>query len=123
MRHRNAKATLNRPADQRRAMVRNLMTSLFAEGALTTTGARANTLAAEGEKMVTLLKRSLEKKEEFNAIRDAKKVLFTEEAQRAAVDYAKKTDKTSGFTRITKIGYRDGDGALQVQIELIAPTK
>lgn len=120
MRHRSAKATLNRPADQRRAMVRNLMTSLFAEGALTTTGARANVLASEAEKLITLVKRSLGKDQEFNAIRDLKQVLFTEAAQRAALEYAKNSKKTSGFTRSTKIGFRDGDAALQVQIELIS---
>lgn len=119
MRHRSAKATLNRPADQRKAMVRNLLTSLFQEGSVKTTNARAKVLQAEAEKMITLTKRSLDKNEEFNAIRDAKQVLFTEEAQRSLVEFAKNTKKTSGHTRATKIGIRDGDSALILKVDLI----
>jgi large subunit ribosomal protein L17 len=119
MRHRSGKATLNRPADQRKAMLRNLMTSLFLEGSVKTTNAKAKVLQAEGEKLVTLLRRSLSKNEEFNAIRDAKQVLFTEASQRAAVEFAKNTKKTSGFTRATRIGLRDGDAALIMQVDLI----
>ncbi len=120
MRHRSGKATLNRPADQRKAMLRNLMTSLFLKGSVKTTNAKAKVLQAEGEKLVTLLKRSLLKNEEFNAIRDAKQVLFTEASQRAAVEFAKNTKKTSGFTRATRIGLRDGDSALIMQVDLIS---
>jgi large subunit ribosomal protein L17 len=119
MRHRSGKATLNRPADQRKAMLRNLMTSLFLEGSVKTTNAKAKVLQAEGEKLVTLLKRSIAKNEEFNAIRDAKQVLFTEASQRAAVEFVKNTKKTSGFTRATRIGLRDGDAALIMQVDLI----
>ncbi len=119
MRHRNAKATLNRPADQRKAMVRNLVTSLFQEGSVKTTNARAKVLQAEAEKMITLIKRSLTKDEEFNAIRDVKQVLFTEASQRAAIEFAKNSNKTSGYTRATKIGIRDGDAALILKVDLI----
>ncbi len=120
MRHRSGKATLNRPADQRKAMLRNLMTSLFLEGSVKTTDAKAKVLQAEGEKLLTLIKRSLEKNEEFNAIRDIKQVLFTKASQTAALEFAKKTKKTSGFTRATRIGVRDGDGALIMQVDLIS---
>lgn len=123
MRHRNAKATLNRPADQRKAMVRNLVTSLFQEGSVKTTNARAKVLQAEAEKLITLIKRSLTKDEEFNAIRDIKQMLFTEAAQRGALEFAKSTKKTSGFTRATKLGIRDGDAALILQVDLISDAK
>ncbi len=123
MRHRSGKATLNRPADQRKAMLRNLMTSLFSEGSVKTTNARAKVLQAEGEKLITLIKRSLTKNEEFNAIRDVKQILFTEASQRAALEFAKNTKKTSGFTRATKIGIRDGDAALILKVDLISDVK
>lgn len=115
MRHRNKKATLNKPADQRKAMVRNLITSLFLTGIVKTTDAKAKVLASEAEKLITKIKG----KDSMNAIRDLKKVIFTEESSRKALDYVQKTKKTSGFTRITKIGYRAGDSALLMQVELI----
>jgi large subunit ribosomal protein L17 len=120
MRHRSGKATLNRPADQRKAMLRSLVTSLFQEGSVKTTDAKAKVLQADAEKLITLIKRSLAKNEEFNAIRDVKQVLFTESAQRAAIEFAKQTKKTSGFIRVTRIGMRDGDAALIMQVDLIS---
>jgi large subunit ribosomal protein L17 len=120
MRHRNAKATLNRPADQRKAMLRSLVTSLFEEGSVKTTNARAKVLQADAEKLITLIKRSLAKNEEFNAIRDVKQILFTEPSQRAAIEFAKNSNKTSGFTRVTRVGVRDGDAALIMQVDLIS---
>ena len=116
MRHRNKKAILNRPADQRKALMRNLLTSLFLTGHLTTTDAKAKALAAAADKLIALLK----KKEDANAIREMKKVLFTEEAQKAALEFVKKTKKQSGFTSKTRIGYRDGDAALKIKVALIS---
>ncbi len=116
MRHNNSKHILNRPADQRKALKRNLLTSLFLYGKVRTTEAKAKALSSEVEKLITTVKRQ---KEEFNAIRELKRVLFTENACRSALEYIKKTPKTSGFSRRVKVGYRDGDGALLVHVELI----
>lgn len=115
MRHRNKKAILNKPADQRKAMVRNLITSLFLTGVVKTTNARAKALSSEAEKLITRIK----EKDSMNAIRELKKVVFTEDASRKALDYVQKTKKNSGFTRITKIGHRAGDNSLLMQVELI----
>lgn len=115
MRHRVKKAILNRPADQRKALMRNLLTSLFLTGHLTTTDAKAKALVSAADELISLIKG----KEDSNAIREMKKVLFTEESQKAALNFAKKTKKSSGFTRKTRIGYRDGDAALKIKVELI----
>lgn len=115
MRHKNKKATLNRPADQRKALVRNLITSLFLNKKLQTTNAKAKALSSEVEKLITKVKG----KEDFNAIRDLMQVVFTEESSRSALEYIKGTDKVSGYTRLTKIGQRSGDGAQVIQVELI----
>ena len=116
MRHKNAKAILNRPADQRRSMVRNLLTSLFLYGKVQTTDARAKALSSAVEKLITLVKRQ---EEDFNKIRELNRVLYTENASRHALTYIMKTTKTSGFSRRVKIGFRGGDGALLVHVELI----
>lgn len=117
MRHRVKKATLNKPADVRKAMMRNLLTSLFEHGHVQTTDAKARALSAAAEKLVTLVKRQ---KEDFNAIRELKRVIFTESSSRKALTYMKATTKTSGFVRETKIRMRPGDGALIVQVSLIS---
>ncbi len=116
MRHRNTKATLNKPADQRRSMVRNLLTSLFLYGKVQTTNARAKALSSEAEKLITKAKGQ---KETFNSIRVFEQVLYMSEASKSAMKFIEKTKKTSGFTRATKIKNRVGDGALLVQVELI----
>ncbi|MDH3324185.1 MAG: bL17 family ribosomal protein [Candidatus Peregrinibacteria bacterium] len=115
MRHRNKKAILNRPADQRKALLRNLITSLFLTGKVKTTDAKAKALAKEAEKLISKVKG----KDKMNSIRELKKVIFSKESSIKALEYIEKTEKTSGFTRATKIGYRDGDNALLVQIELL----
>lgn len=115
MRHRNSKATLNRPADQRKALIRNLISSLFLYGKVKTTDAKARALASEVEKLITRIKR----KDDMNSIRELKKVVFTEESSRKALAYIKGTDKTSGYTRTTKVGLRAGDNALLIQVDLI----
>lgn len=115
MRHRNKKAILNRPADQRKALVRNLVGSLFLYGKVKTTDAKAKALVSAAEKLITKIKG----KDDMNAIRELKKVIFTEASSKKALNYAKATPKTSGFTRTTKVGMRAGDNALLMQVELI----
>lgn len=119
MRHRNSKNILNRPADQRKALVRNLLTSLFLYGKVKTTEAKAKALAQEADKLISLI----QGKETFNAIRELKAVLTTEESSKKALAFAQSTDKKSGFSRLTKIGFRQGDGALMIQVDLISPEK
>ena len=116
MRHRNNKATLNRPADQRKALVRSLITSLFLYGHVTTTDAKAKALQSEAEKLITLTKG---KETEFNKIRELNRVIFTEESSIKALSYIAASQKTSGFTRATKVRFRAGDNALLMKVELI----
>ncbi len=120
MRHRVSKPKLNRPGDHRRAMLRNLMTSLFLHEKVQTTDARARVLSSLAEKLITRVKAQ---KEEFNAIRELNRVLTNPGAAHSALEFSKKLKRTSGFTRMTKIRQRVGDGALIVQVDLIADKK
>lgn len=115
MRHRNKKAILGRPSDQRKALMRNLLTSFFEHGSLQTTQAKAKALKSAAEKLVTKARR----KDDMNAIRELKKVLYTETASRNALQFARTSKRLSGFTRATKVRYRAGDNALMVVVELI----
>ena len=119
MRHRNKKAILNRPADQRKALVRNLITSLFLTGRVTTTDAKAKALSSAAEKLITKVKRKTDAKDQMNAIRELNRVIFTEDSSKKALAFIENTAKNSGFTRLTKVGFRPGDNALKIQVELI----
>ena len=116
MRHRNTKAKLNRPLDQRKALIRNLLTSLFLEGKLQTTEAKAKALNSEANKLITRVR----SKDNMNAIRELNKVIFTEASSKKALQYIQSCkERTSGFTRLTKIGIRAGDSSPVIQVELI----
>lgn len=116
MRHRSTKIRMNRPADQRKALVRNLITSLFLSGKVQTTESKARALESEANKLITKIKG----KASSEAIRDLKRIIFTKESSKKALDYVNSNkDRASGFVRSTKLGYRAGDGALLVQVELI----
>lgn len=115
MRHRNTKAIIGRPADQRKALIRGLLTSFFEHGVLETTQTKGKALKSAAEKLVTKVRRH----DDMNAIRELKKVLYTETASRNALKFARENKRQSGFTRATKVRYRDGDNALMVVVELI----
>lgn len=114
MRHRNTKAILNRPADQRKALIRNLISSLFLYGKVKTTDAKAKALASAAEKLITKVRG----KDDMNAIRELNKVIFTEESSKKALAFVKGLERASGFTRTVKVGMRAGDNALLMQVEL-----
>lgn len=60
MRHKKKRHRLNRPADQRRALLRTLTTQVLKHGRVTTTEAKAKAVKSEVERMITLAKRGKE---------------------------------------------------------------
>ena len=116
MRHRVAGRTLGRPSGHRRAMFRNLVTDLLRYERITTTEAKAKEVRALAEKMITLGKEgglhSRHQAISFILDRKVTDKVFAEFASRYA-------ERSGGYTRITKIGSRLGDGAAMVQLELV----
>ncbi len=107
---------VGKDASYRKAMYRNLVTDLIGYGKVTTTEARAKKARGLVDGMITLGKRGgLHcRRQALSFIFDEKvtEKVFTELAQRYA-------SRPGGYTRITKIGRRLGDGADIVQLELI----
>jgi large subunit ribosomal protein L17 len=103
------------PAHER-LMLANLATALFDNGRIETTEAKARRLRPFAEKLITKAKRGdLHARRQVAAvIRDKTTVheLFTEIGPRYA-------GRPGGYTRITKIGQRSGDGAPMAVIELV----
>jgi len=116
MRHRIAGRGLGRSSGHRRAMFRNLVTDLFDYEKLIITEAKAKEVRGMAEKMITLAKHGgLSARRQVLAFVYDKKVvdkLFDDLASRFA-------ERPGGYTRITKLGPRLGDGAAMVQLELV----
>ncbi len=116
MRHKVAGRRLSRSSSHRRALFRNLVTDLLKYEKINTTEAKAKEARSMAEQMITLGKESglHSRRQALSFIIDEKVVdkVFTELASRYA-------ERPGGYTRITKIGPRLGDGAPVVQLELI----
>jgi len=103
------------PAHER-LMLTNLAASLFTHKSIKTTEMRAKRLRPVAERMITFAKRGdlHSRRRVLGMISDKTVVheLFTEIAPLVA-------DRQGGYTRITKLGFRKGDNASMVQIELV----
>ena len=107
---------LGRPSDQRRAMLRNLVTSFLKHGKIQTTVTRAKETRSLAEKMITLAKRG-----DLHARRQVLSFVTEEEVvKNLFTDIAPKyAERNGGYTRMYKIGPRRGDGAELVILELV----
>ena len=116
MRHRNSGKRLGRNTSHRKAMLRNMVTSLLEHEKITTTDARAKELRPITEKLITMAKRGdlHARRQVTEVVRDRKTVakLF----ERLAPRYA---DRPGGYTRIIKLGHRLGDNAALSMITLV----
>lgn len=117
---------LGSTSDQRKAMLRDLATSLIVSERIETTEARAKEVRSVVEKLITLGKkgdlasrrnaaktlRNVEILNEDDSTQTALQKLFGEIAERYS-------ERQGGYTRILKVGPRRGDGAESVIIELV----
>src|SRR5579863_1348010 len=120
MRHRRAGWKLGRNTEHRRALLRNLVTSLIVEERIETTVPKAKAMRPHVEKMITLGKNG-----SVSARRQAAAYLMTNEA----VDKLFSTisprfgDREGGYLRIVRTGFRPGDGGEKAFIELLGSEK
>ena len=116
MRHRKAGGKLGRSSGHRRALYRNLVTELFRHERIKTTEAKAKAIQPKAEKLITLGKRGTlhARRLAIGRLNDPEilKKLFDEIALRY-------TDRAGGYTRILRLGHRQGDNASMVLIELV----
>ncbi len=107
---------LGRPSDQRRAMLRNLVTSFLEHGKMMTTGTRAKETQSIAEKMITLGKRG-----DLHARRQALAYITKEDVVKKLFDEIapKYKERNGGYTRIMKVAPRRGDAAEVVVLELV----
>ena len=124
MRHRVVKTKLSRDLDHRKALLRNLATSLFERDKIETTLAKAKFVQPYAETLITkAIKTRLngEKITKFNTVKDLSAILYTEDSiKRLLNDIASRYESAKGgYTRIVMTGNRDGDNAKMARIELV----
>ena len=116
MRHRKAVLKLNRTPSHRKAMFRNMVTSLFKYERIKTTGPKAKEVSRWADHLITLAKRGdLHARRQALAIVREKAVvhkLFDQAAERFG-------SVSGGYTRVVKLGRRPGDAAPISLVELI----
>jgi|SRR5579859_358200 len=120
MRHLKAGWKLGRNTSHRRALLRNLVTSLILQERLETTVTKAKAMRPHVEKMITLGKRG-----DVAARRLAAGFLMTREAVDRLFDTVapRYGDREGGYLRIIRKGFRRGDGGETVYIELLGSEK
>jgi large subunit ribosomal protein L17 len=116
MRHKVAGFKLKRDAGARKSLLRNLITSVILEERIITTVPKAKAVCPLVEKMITLAKR-----DSLHTRRQAAAVLNTPASVKKLFDTlgTRFGQRAGGYTRITRLGPRKGDGAEQAMIELV----
>jgi large subunit ribosomal protein L17 len=116
MRHRNANRKLSRNTSHRRSLLRNLVTSFLEHGRLMTTLPKAKEVRPLAEKMITLGKRDT-----LHARRQVYAYLLKDTIAKKVFDTIapKFSSRNGGYSRIIKLGNRQGDGADLAIIELL----
>ena len=116
MRHRKSGRQLNRNSSHRKAMFRNMASSLVKHGVIKTTVAKAKELRMVVEPLITLAKTDsvANRRLAFARTQDKEVVglLFSELGPRYQ-------ERPGGYTRILKCGYRTGDKAPMAYVELV----
>ena len=116
MRHGKAGRRLGRKTSHREAMFRNMVTSLLDHGKITTTDAKAKEIRVVAERMITLGKRG-----DMHSMRLAASVIREKSvvSKLFATIAPRYKERLGGYTRIIKLGVRQGDAAPLSLIELV----
>lgn len=116
MRHRVSQRKLGLPSDQRLALLKNLVRQMVIHERIQTTETRAKEVRVMFEKLVTISKGG-----NLHARRQCRRLLNDESLVKRLFDEVtpRYKDRPGGYTRITRIGFRRGDAAPLVVLELV----
>ncbi|MGB2908762.1 MAG: 50S ribosomal protein L17 [Candidatus Aminicenantaceae bacterium] len=116
MRHQVKSQRLGRDSAQRKALLRNLVTSFMEKERIRTTHAKAKAVRPIAEKMITLARTNT-----LHTRRRALRYIYKKDVVKKLFDDIgpRFTERPGGYTRIIKIGPRAGDGAEMAVIEMI----
>lgn len=116
MRHRNKVKTLARSKSAREALLRDLATSVIVYEKVKTTEGKAKAVRPVVERLITVAKKG-----DLNARRRLLAYFTTDQPVQKMIEVLgpRYKDRQGGYTRLIKVGSRQGDGAPVVQIELV----
>lgn len=116
MRHRKSGRKLGRTSAHRKAMLRNMVTSLFEHERIVTTVPKAKEARRVADKMITLAKRG-----DLHARRQAHAYIQSKDVVAKLFDEIQEqfVDRQGGYTRIIRTGVRQGDAAQMAILELV----
>ena len=116
MRHQRSGKKLGRDSAHRKALYSNLASALIEHGRISTTEAKAKAVKPFAEKMITLGKRG-----DLHARRQALAALRSNDVvHRLFADVAPRfAERPGGYTRIVRLGQRQGDAAEMVYLEFV----
>lgn len=123
MRHRVMGRHLGRDSAHRKALFSNLIRDLYIHGRITTTDAKARAIRADAEKLITKAKHGIA--DGGNRVHNQRMVVAYLRDQTVAKKVFDEiaplfVDRNGGYTRIIKLGKRQGDAADMAIIELVA---
>jgi large subunit ribosomal protein L17 len=118
MRHRKAGSKFNRNSSHRKAMFKNMVTSLLKYDRIRTTDAKAKELRGLADHLITLAKRG-----DLHARRQALAIVREKDVVHKLFEEAPKrfNDLAGGYTRVVKVDRRPGDATMMSIIELVTP--
>ena len=116
MRHKRSGFKLKRDGGSRNSLLKNLVTSVIEHERIVTTVPKAKAARPLVEKMITLAKRDT-----LHTRRQAAAFLETPAAVKKLFDKlgTRFGQRTGGYTRVVRLGWRKGDGAEQAMLELV----
>jgi large subunit ribosomal protein L17 len=116
MRHKVAGFKLKRPVDSRNSLLRNLISSVIEQERIITTVPKAKAVRPLVDRMITLAK-----EDTLHSRRQAAAILRTPASVKKLFDTlgTRFGQRNGGYTRITRLGPRKGDGAEQAMLELV----
>ena len=115
MKHRKKGRKLNRSPKARQALFKTLLNSFFENGEITTTLAKAKVIQKEIDRLINKAKEGTLQKKRF---------IFASLSPAAAENLVEKIapqakNRQSGYSRLFKLGQRQGDGAMMAKVELV----
>ncbi len=116
MQHQIAGRHLGRNTAQRKTLFRSLITDLFRHERIKTTEAKAKAVRADAEQLITLAKRG-----DVHARRTAQRTILDKKVAAKLFETLgpRYKDRPGGYTRMYKLGPRQGDAAEMVLLELV----
>lgn len=116
MRHRKARRMPGTSAEHRKSLIRNQMIAIIDHRRIQTTLAKAKVVQPEIESLIALAREDTP-----HARRMALSRLANKNAMRKLFTFAPQeySSRNGGYTRITKLGPRQGDGAVMAVLELV----